>query len=71
MNIGANGPVEAVPAEISSKKRRIPSQTIELSGPIHKKPIRVLLDSGLTGNYTSDKIAQDYSLYGNEQAAYR
>ena len=41
------GPVEATPAEVSSTER-IPSQTIELSNMIHKRSIRVLLDSGST-----------------------
>ena len=51
------GPVEATSAEVSSTER-IPSQTIELSGMIHRRPIRVLLDSGSTGNYISDNVAQ-------------
>ena len=50
------GPVEATPAEVSSTER-MPSQTIELSGMIHKRPIRVLLDDGSTGNYISDHVA--------------
>ena len=53
--------MEFVPIEISSTIR-IPSQTIELLGRIHKKPILVLLDRGLTGNYISDQIAQDFDL---------
>ena len=60
------GPVEANPAEISSTER-ISSQTIELSGRIHRRPIRVLLDSGSTGNYISDKIAQDFNLIINAE----
>ena len=38
------GPVEAIPAEVSSIEK-ILSHTIELSGMIHRRPIRVLLDS--------------------------
>ena len=49
------GPVEATPAEVSSTKR-IPSQTIELLGMIHRRPIRVLLDSGSTNNYISNHV---------------
>ena len=65
------GLVEATPVEVSSTKG-IPSQTIELSGMIHKRPIRVLLDSGSTGNYISDHVAQSFnsiiqSEEGNEQ----
>ena len=63
------GLVESVPAEISSSIRA-PSQTIELSNRIHKKPIHVLLDSGLTGNYISDHIAQDFYLIVNEEDGY-
>ena len=33
------GPVEATPVEVSSTER-IPSQTIELSGMIHRRPIQ-------------------------------
>ena len=55
------GPVEATPTEVSSTER-IPSQTIELSGMIHRRPIRVLLDSGSTGNYISDQVAQSFNL---------
>ena len=55
------GPVEAIPTEISSTER-ISSHTIELSGRIHRRPIRVLLDSGSTGNYISDKIAHSFNL---------
>ena len=55
------GPVEATPAEVSSTER-IPSQTIELSGMIHKRPLRVLLDSGSTGHYISDHVAQSFNL---------
>ena len=51
-----NGLVEATPAEVSSTER-IASQTIELSGMIHRRPIRVLLDSGSTGNNVSDRVA--------------
>ena len=29
---------------------------------IHRRPIRVLLDSGSTGNYISDQIAQSFNL---------
>ena len=56
------GPVEATPAEVSSTER-IPSQTIELSGMIHRRPIRVLLDGGSTGNYISDHVAQSFNLF--------
>ena len=55
------GPVEATPVEVSSTER-IPSQTIELSGMIHRRPIRVLLDSGSTGNYISDHVAHSFNL---------
>ena len=55
------GPVEATPVEVSSTKR-IHSQMIELSGMIHKMPIRVLLDSGSTSNYISDHVAQSFNL---------
>ena len=55
------GPVEATPVEVSSTKR-IPSHMIELSGMIHRRPIRVLLDSGSTGNYISDHVAQSFNL---------
>ena len=55
------GPVEATPVEVSSTKR-IPSQTIELSDMIHRRPIKVLLDSGSTGNYISDHVAQSFNL---------
>ena len=56
------GPVEATPAEVSSTER-IPSQTlIELLGMIHRRPIRVLLDSGSTGNYISDQVARSFNL---------
>ena len=55
------GPVEATPTEVSSTER-ISSQTIELSGMIHRRPIRVLLDSGSTGNYISDQVAQSFNL---------
>ena len=53
--------MEATPAEVSSTER-IPSQTIELSGMIHRRPIRVLLDSGSTGNYISDHVAHSFNL---------
>ena len=65
----SQGLVEFVPTEISSTIR-IPFQTIELLGRIHKKPIRELLDSGSTGNYISDQIAQDFNLIVNEQEEY-
>ena len=55
------GLVEATPVEVSSTER-IPSQTIELSGMIHRRPIRVLLDSGSTGSYISDHVAQSFNL---------
>ena len=55
------GPVEATPVEVSTTER-IPSQTIELSGRIHRRPIRVLLDSGSTGNYISDQVARSFNL---------
>ena len=55
------GPVEATPTEVSSTER-IPSQTIELSGMIHRRPLRVLLDSGSTGNYISDHVVQSFNL---------
>ena len=50
------GPVEDTPTEVSSIER-IPSHTIELSGMIHQRPLRVLLDSGSTSNYISDQVA--------------
>ena len=56
-------------AEISSTIR-IPSHTIELSGPIDKKSIRGLLDSGSTGNLTSDKIAQAFNLIAQHGVGY-
>ena len=59
--IRPNGLVEFVPTEISSTIR-IPSQTIELSSPMHKNPICLLLDSGSIGNYISDQIVQDFDL---------
>ena len=55
------GPVEATPVEVSSTER-IPSQTLELSGMIHRRPTRVLLDSGSTGNYISDHVAHSFNL---------
>ena len=55
------GLVEATPAEVSSTER-IPSQTIELPGMIHRRPISVLLDSGSTGNYISDHVAHSFNL---------
>ena len=56
------GPVEATPVEVSSTER-IPSKTIEfLSGMIHRRPIRVLLDSGSIGNYISELVAQLFNL---------
>ena len=55
------GPVESMPVEVSSTER-IPSQTIELSSMIHRRPIRVLLDSGSTGNYIRDHVAQSFNL---------
>ena len=55
------GLVEAIPVEVSSIER-IPSQTIDLSGMIHRRPIRVLLDSGSTRNYISDHVAHSFNL---------
>ena len=55
------GLVEVARAKVNSIER-IPSQTIELSGMIHKRPIRVLLDSGSTGNYISDHVAHSFNL---------
>ena len=55
------GLVETIPVEVSSIER-IPSQTIELSDMIHRRPIRVLLDSGSIGNYISDHVAQSFNL---------
>ena len=55
------GLVEAISVEVSSTKR-IPSQTIELSSMVHRRPIRVLLDSGSIGNYMSDHVAQSLNL---------
>ena len=55
------GPVEFIPTKISSTVR-IPSQTIELSGWICNRPIRVFLDSGSTGNYISDREAHLFNL---------
>ena len=54
------GPVEATPTEVSSTKR-IHLQTIELLGMIHRRPIKILLDIGSTGNYISKKIAQSFN----------
>ena len=56
-----NGAMEATPVEVSFIER-IPSQTIELSGMIHRRPIRVLLDSGSTGNYIRDHVAHSFNL---------
>ena len=53
--------MEATPTGVSSIER-ISSQTIELSSMIHRRPIRVLLDSGSTNNYISDQIAQSFNL---------
>lgn len=53
---GALGSLDK-PARITSAIR-IPGQTIELSGRIRKKPVRVLLDSGSIGKYTSNHIVQ-------------
>ena len=53
--------MEATPAEVSSTER-VSSQTIELSGIIHRRPIRVLLDSGSTGNYINDQVARSFNL---------
>ena len=47
--------------EVSSTEK-IPSQTIELSSMIHKSLMRVLLDSGSTGNYMNDRMAQSFNL---------
>ena len=44
------GLVEATPMEVSFTER-FTSQTIELLGRLHRRPIRVLLDSGSIGNY--------------------
>ena len=65
--------MEATPTEVSSTER-ISSQTIELSGKIHWRPIRVLLDSGSTGNYISDQVGHSFDLIvqseeGSEQMA--
>ena len=59
-------PVEATPAEVRSTKR-ISSHTIELSSKIHRRPIRVLSDSGSTSNYISDKIAHSFNLIVNAE----
>ena len=61
--------MESIPTEISSTIRT-PSQTIELPSRIHKKPIHVLLDSGSTGNYISDQVAQEFDLIVNEEEGY-
>ena len=53
--------METIPTEISFTIR-MSSQTIELSGLIHKKSIYVLVDSGSTSNYISDEIAYDFDL---------
>ena len=55
------GPLEATPTEVSSTEI-IPSQTIELSCMIHGRHTRVLLDSGSTGNYINDHVAQSFNL---------
>ena len=61
--------MEILPAEISSTIR-IPSQTVEFLGGIHKKPIRVLLDSRSTGNYISDNIAHSFNLIVKQEEGY-
>ena len=63
------GLVEFVLAEISSTIR-IASPTIELSGRTHKKPIRVLLDSGSIYNCISDHIAQAFDLNVDKEEGY-
>ena len=60
-SIRSIGPVEATPTEVSSIAR-MPLQTIALSSMIHGRPIRALLDSGSTGNYISDHVAQSFNL---------
>ena len=47
--------------EVSSFER-ISSQTIELSGWVCRRPIRVLLDSESTSNYISDRDARLFDL---------
>ena len=46
----------------SAPLKKIAPQTIELSGMIHKRPIRVLLDSGSTDNYSSDRVGLSFDL---------
>ena len=55
------GSVEATTAKVGSTKT-ISSQTIELSDWIHKRSIRVLLDSGSIGNYISNQEAHSLDL---------
>ena len=54
------GPTKATPMEVSSTET-IVSQTIELLGWTRKRPIRVLLDSGSTSNYISDRQARSFN----------
>ena len=69
MTTRPEGSMEFVPTEISFSVR-IPSQTIEFLGCIHKKPIYVLLDIGSTGNYISDKIVQSFNLISQQEEGY-
>lgn len=41
---------------VLSSEVRFPHGIIELSCPIHKKHVKVLVNSGSTSNYISDKI---------------
>ena len=63
------GLIEFIPAKISSIVG-ILSQTIELSSRIHKKPICVVLGSGLIGQYIGDYIAQLFDIVVNEEEGY-
>ena len=53
--------MKAKPLEVSSTER-IALQTIELLGMIHRRLIRVLLDSGFTNNYIIDQVAHSFDL---------
>ena len=49
---------------------RIPQGIIELSSRIHKKYVKVLVDSGSTGNYISDQIVRDFNLIVKKEEGY-
>ena len=49
---------------------RIPQGVIELSSRIYKKYVKVLVDSGSTGNYISDQIVWDFYLIVKKEEGY-